>query len=171
MTDTQPATNTNGSRSVPGRHSWTVRRTPGATSTRWRRCGILDEMGSGFDTLEAYQGEPGYTFIVSEKVSTHLPIFDEQPADESESSCSPKVYVSNEEKTILDAMRKLRDRAVELRQQLEVIKDADDRRRIESELAELRAERSDLAIRREQAFKRKMIMLGHLPPDDEVRLF
>jgi hypothetical protein len=47
----------------------------------------------------------------------------------------------------------------------------DERSRIEKELAELRAQRSDLAIRREQAYKRKMIMLGHLPPDEEVRLF
>lgn len=108
---------------------------------------------------------------MSEKISTHLPIFDERPDDETEASCSPKIYVSNEEKTILGAMRKLRDRAVELRRQLDESDTSDDRRRIESELSELRAERSDLAIRREQAFKRKMIMLGHLPPDDEVRLF
>ena len=108
---------------------------------------------------------------MSERISTHLPIFDDQPVDETEASCSPKIYVSNEEKTILDAMRKLRDRAVELRRQLDESESREDRLRIESALAELRAERSELAIRREQAFKRKMIMLGHLPPDDEVRLF
>ena len=108
---------------------------------------------------------------MSQKFSTHLPIFDDQPDDGDEPSCSPKIYVSNEEKTILSAMRKLRDRAVELRRRLDESESPDDRRRIESELAELRAERSDLAIRREQAFKRKMIMLGHLPPDDEIRLF
>jgi outer membrane protein TolC len=106
---------------------------------------------------------------VSDKVSSHLPIFDDQP--EEESSCSPKIYVSNEEKTILAAMRDLRERAVELRERLQGVGSPDDRHRIESELAELRAQRSDLAIRREQAFKRKMIMLGHLPPDEEVRLF
>jgi hypothetical protein len=107
---------------------------------------------------------------VSDKVSTHLPIFDDPP-DDDDSSCSPKVYVSNEEKTILDAMRDLREQAVELKRQLKSVESSDDRRRIEAELAELRAQSSDLAIRREQAFKRKMIMLGHLPPDEEVRLF
>jgi len=107
---------------------------------------------------------------VSDKVSTHLPIFDDPP-DDDDSSCSPKVYVSNEEKTILDAMRGLRDRAVELKRQLKSVESTDDRRGIEAELAELRTQRSNLATRREQAFKRKMIMLGHLPPDDDIRLF
>ena len=106
---------------------------------------------------------------MSEKVSTHLPIFDDQP-DDDDSSCSPKVYVSNEEKTILDAMRGLREQAIELKRQLKNVESADDRRSIEAELAELRAQRSDLATRRDQAFKRKMIMLGHLPPDDDIRL-
>ena len=68
-------------------------------------------------------------------------------------------------------MRKLRDQAVELRGRLKKAASDDERNRIESELAELRSQRSDLAIRREQAYKRKMIMLGHIPPDDEVRLF
>ena len=108
--------------------------------------------------------------MVSEKVSTHLPIFDDE-ADDHESSCSPKIYVSNEEKMLLDTMRQLRDRAVELRSRLKETDSAEERSRIEKELAELRAQRSDLAIRREQAYKRKMIMLGHLPPDEEVRLF
>ncbi len=107
---------------------------------------------------------------MSDKVSTHLPIFDDPP-DDDDSSCSPKVYVSNEEKTILNAMRGLRDQAVELKRQLKNVESTDDRHRIETELAELRAQRSDLAIRRDQAFKRKMIMLGHLPEDDEVQLF
>lgn len=111
-----------------------------------------------------------YTRIVNEKVSTHLPIFDDPP-DDDEASCSPKVYVSNEEKTILDRMRQLRDRAVELRTRLKETGAGEERRRLEDELAELRAQRSDLAIRREQAYKRKMIMLGHLPPDEDVRLF
>ena len=107
---------------------------------------------------------------MSDKVSTHLPIFDKQP-DDNDSSCSPKVYISNEEKTILDAMRGLRDQALELKRQLKSIESTEDRRSIEAELAELRAQRSDLAIRRDQASKRKMIMLGHLPEDDEVKLF
>lgn len=106
---------------------------------------------------------------MSKKVSSHLPIFDDPPDDES--SCSPKVYVSNEEKTILDGMRKLRDRAVELRGRLKETDSDDEKIRLEAELAELRSQRSDLAIRREKAYKRKMIMLGHLPEDDEVQLF
>ncbi len=106
---------------------------------------------------------------MSHKTSTHLPIFDDPPDDES--SCSPKVYVSNEEKTILDGMRELRDQAVELRSRLKQTESDDERAQLESELADLRSRRSDLAIRREQAYKRKMIMLGHLPEDDEVQLF
>lgn len=111
----------------------------------------------------------GYTADVSKNTSTHLPIFDDASENE-EPSCSPKIYVSNEEKVILDAMRGLRDEAVELRGRLKNADSADDRDRIEAELAELRARRSDLAVRREQAYRRKMIMLGHLPPDDEIRL-
>jgi hypothetical protein len=107
---------------------------------------------------------------VSKKTSTHLPIF-EEPSGDDEPSCSPKIYVSNEEKTILAAMRELRDRAVELRTALKTTASADERDNLETELAQLRSERADLAIRREQAFKRKMIMLGHLPPDDDVHLF
>ena len=108
--------------------------------------------------------------MVSEKVSSHLPIFDNQP-DDDDASCSSKVYVSKEEAVILAGMRELREQAVELRRQLKDADDPDERRRIETELAELRAQRSDLAIRREQAFRRKMIMLGHLPPDEQIRLF
>lgn len=107
---------------------------------------------------------------MSDKVSSHLPIFDDQPGEDV-ASCSSKVYVSNEEAVILAGMRELREQAVELRQQLKDAEDPDERRRIETELAELRAQRSDLAIRREQAFRRKMIMLGHLPPDEQIRLF
>jgi outer membrane protein TolC len=105
---------------------------------------------------------------VSDKTSTHLPIFDDQPGDGP--SCSPKVYVSNEEMKILEGMRRLREQAVELRRRLEAAGSADERRDLEAELADLRARRTELAGRREQAFKRKMIMLGHLPPDDEIEL-
>lgn len=109
---------------------------------------------------------------MSEKICTHLPIFDEQPEEEeSDASCSPKIYVSNEEVTILAAMRELRDKAADLRGRLKEGASPDEQLGIEAELAELRAQRSDLAICREKAYKRKMIMLGHLPPDDEVRLF
>jgi hypothetical protein len=91
--------------------------------------------------------------------------------DEETASCSPKIYVSNEEKTILAAMRQLRERAVELRARLEEPGSPEERQRIETELAELRAQRSGLAVRREQAFRRKMIMLGHIPPDDGISLY
>jgi hypothetical protein len=102
--------------------------------------------------------------------STHLPIFNDQQDDDTP-SCSPKIYVSNEEKSILDEMRALRDRAVELRGRLASTAGDDDRDTLEAELAALRRARAELAVRREQAFKRKMIMLGHLPPDDEISLF
>jgi len=108
---------------------------------------------------------------MSKETPDHLPMIGSHPMDEDEASCSPKVYVSNEESAILAAIRELRERAVEIRDQLKRDPSDDDRTRLEAELAELRAQRSDLAARREQAFKRKMIMLGHLPPDDEVKLF
>jgi hypothetical protein len=107
---------------------------------------------------------------VSDKISTHLPIFDDQPASD-EPSCSPKIYVSNEEKAILAAMRELRERAVAIRDRLAGDLSKKERRHLDTELAELRDRRTELAARREQAFTRKMIMLGHLPPDDEVKLF
>ena len=65
---------------------------------------------------------------MSNKISTHLPIFDDPPADD-ESSCSPKIYVSNEEKMILDNMRKFRDRAIELRSRLKETESDDERSR------------------------------------------
>ena len=106
---------------------------------------------------------------MSEKRSTHLPVVDDQP--EEEPSCSPKAYVSNEEKALLAGMRELRERAVELRARLDDAGSDAEREQIEVELTELRARRAELADRRERAFTRKMIMLGHLPPDDEVQLF
>ena len=41
---------------------------------------------------------------------------------------------------------------------------------IENEIEHIREERKVLAGQREEAYRRKMIMLGHLPPDDEVSL-
>ena len=108
---------------------------------------------------------------MSEKPPTELPMIGSHPMDEDTASCAPKIYVSNEEKSILAEMRELRERAVDLRRQLEAAEEPERRAEIASELDELRTERAELAKRRELAFKRKMIMLGHLPPDDEVRLF
>jgi hypothetical protein len=85
-----------------------------------------------------------------------------EPEDD-ETSCSPKIYVSNEEATLLAALKNLRNRAVELRQRLKT--DADcDREQLSNELEELRRQRADLERRRERAYLRKMVMLGHLPP-------
>jgi hypothetical protein len=108
---------------------------------------------------------------VKDDAPTRLPVLELETSEDDEPSCSPKIYVSNEEKAILEAMRGLRERAVVLRDALAAVGSDDERRRLETELAELRSRRAELAVRREQAFKRKMIMLGHLPPDDEVSLF
>ena len=83
--------------------------------------------------------------------------------DEGEPSCSPKIYVSNEEAALLTGMRNLRERSAELKKEK---KSADPARRsrLETEIEKLRAEWKDLSDQRERAFVRKMIMLGHLPP-------
>lgn len=85
-------------------------------------------------------------------------------SDSAAPSCSPKIYVSNEEVALLNAMRELREQSKELKEKM---RDADPERRshLESRLGDLRAEWKNLAARREKAFIRKMIMLGHLPPD------
>ncbi|HSL16383.1 MAG TPA: hypothetical protein VLB51_00590 [Methylomirabilota bacterium] len=108
---------------------------------------------------------------MDEKHAPNLPVIGTHPMDEDVAACSPKIYVSNEEKAILDAMRTLREQALDLRSRLDEATSKEERSRLEAELAALRERRKDLAVRREQAFKRKMIMLGHLPPDDEVSLF
>jgi hypothetical protein len=96
----------------------------------------------------------------------HLPVV-QSDLNEGEPSCSPKIYVSNEEAALLAAMRDLRDRSMELKKEMRV---ADPQRRslLESEVKEMRAEWKGLAAQRERAFVRKMIMLGHLPPDHPV---
>jgi len=92
----------------------------------------------------------------------HLPVV-QSDFDEAEPSCSPKIYVSNEEATLLAAMRKLRDRSLELKKEMWDA-ETERRSRLESEIEEMRAKWKDLASQRERAFVRKMIMLGHLPP-------
>lgn len=94
---------------------------------------------------------------------TYLPVV-QSDLDESEPSCSPKIYVSNEEVALLDEMRRLRERSVEFKK---AMRDADPERRsrLESEVEEMRVQWKDLATQREKAFVRKMIMLGHLPPN------
>ncbi len=83
---------------------------------------------------------------------------------EDEPSCSPKIYVSNEEAALLAEMRALRERSIRVRNELRTA-DRNRREHLEAEIQVLRAMWHDLATRREQAFIRKMIMLGHLPPD------
>ena len=62
------------------------------------------------------------------------------------------------------AMRQLKSRADTVRQRLD--REASDVKRgqLEAELGELRDRWRELAIRRESAYRRKMVMLGHLPP-------
>ena len=97
-----------------------------------------------------------------------LPVIGRQPGDEpgdDTPSCSPSVYVSNEEASLLAAMRRLQERATEIRERLAGPSSDDRRAVLLVELEELRARRAELARRRDAAYRRKMIMLGHLPPD------
>jgi hypothetical protein len=93
-----------------------------------------------------------------------LPVINTSVEEGNEPSCSPKIYVSNEEASLLAEMRELREASLELRQRLESAA-GDERSALESELEKLRARREEAARQRERAFTRKMIMLGHLPPD------
>jgi len=97
-----------------------------------------------------------------------LPVVQTDLDEEAAPSCSPTIYVSNEEAALLAAMRNLRNRSVELKKELRDT-DPQQRSRLESEIDEMRAEWKDLAAQRERAFVRKMIMLGHLPPEAEER--
>jgi DNA repair exonuclease SbcCD ATPase subunit len=92
----------------------------------------------------------------------HLPVV-QTDLDEGEPSCSPKIYVSNEEAALLAEMRRLREQAVELKKGIRNAKSRQ-RSRLEEEIEEIRAKWKNLAAQREKAFIRKMIMLGHLPP-------
>ena len=91
----------------------------------------------------------------------YLPVLENGP-DNPAPACSPKIYVSNEEAALLAAMRRLRERSLELRGTLDETV-GEERTRLETELDELREEWRALAKRREEAFRQKMIMLGHLP--------
>jgi hypothetical protein len=88
-----------------------------------------------------------------------------KPADD-EPTCGPTAYVSLEEKAILEAMRRLRERAEAVREQLEGAGSDAERAGLAAQLDALRAERSELAERREAAYRRKMVMLGHMDPDE-----
>ena len=92
----------------------------------------------------------------------HLPVV-QTDLDEGEPSCSPKIYVSNEEATLLAEMRRLREQSLELKKEMRGA-DPQQRSNLESEIDEMRAKWKALSAQRERAFVRKMIMLGHLPP-------
>ena len=64
-----------------------------------------------------------------------------------------------------EALRKLREQAMELRTALQTANSPGEKHRIEAELTELRKQRAELEVQRDHAFTRKMIMLGHLPPE------
>jgi hypothetical protein len=86
-------------------------------------------------------------------------------ADSDAASCGPKVYVTQEEQAILAALRELRERAEAVRSRLAEETDRNDRQALERALEQLRGERQELVQRREDAYRRKMIMLGHIEPD------
>jgi len=97
-----------------------------------------------------------------------LPVYGQEPdtePDGDEPSCSPKAYVSNEESALATAMQDLRKRALVVRRRLEEDGASDDRKELERYLADLRGQWSQLSREREKAYRRKMVMLGHLPPE------
>ena len=96
-----------------------------------------------------------------------LPILGQQPVeitDEETPSCSPTAYVSKEESSLLLAMRQVKERASVVRETLDQHQNPEERNGLEAELDELRKEFWELSQRRERAYLRKMVMLGHLPP-------
>lgn len=105
---------------------------------------------------------------MTEPQDLELPVVGQVPeADLSDAapSCSPGAYVTNEEASLLAAMRTLKERAAAVRERILASASDEERTILEGELKELRARRTDLARRRDQAYRRKMVMLGHLPPD------
>ena len=96
-----------------------------------------------------------------------LPVINPPEEETREPSCSPTVYVSNEEAALVAELRELREASLEVRRKLAEADDAD-RAALEIHLEELRERRSEVARRREADFTRKMIMLGHLPSDYPV---
>jgi hypothetical protein len=96
-----------------------------------------------------------------------LPILGQEPAevtDEESPSCSPTAYVSNEESGLLLAMRTVKKRASVVREALDQDQTPEARDGLEAELDKLRKKFWELSQRRERAYLRKMVMLGHLPP-------
>ena len=96
-----------------------------------------------------------------------LPVIQTDLDEEEDSSCSPKIYVSNEEAAILLSMRTLREKSQELKAALDKADDSE-RASLADELEHARAEWKTLSARREKAYIRKMITLGHLPPGADL---
>jgi hypothetical protein len=95
----------------------------------------------------------------------HLPLHPTTSDDEA-GSCGPKAYVSYEEQHILAAIRDVKEQADSVRRELETA-DAGARHGLQARLEELRRQREELVVRREAAYRRKMIMLGHIEPTEE----
>ena len=87
--------------------------------------------------------------------------------DEGAAACGPKASVTLEEASILAAMRALRERAEAVRERLLRESEPERRVRLEADLETLRAERAELVRQREVAYRNKMVMLGHLPANEE----
>jgi hypothetical protein len=96
--------------------------------------------------------------------STPLPVVETAQGEEG-ASCSPTAYVSNEELAVLAAMRRIRQRGLEIRSEMAEVASNEAKARLQQELDATRDEWSALNTRREAAYVRKMVMLGHLPPD------
>jgi hypothetical protein len=105
---------------------------------------------------------------VTDRDEFELPVYGQDPGDETdgdEPSCSPKAFVSNEESALAKAMQELRERALVVRRKLEEGDASDDHDELERRLTDLRNQWSQLSREREKAYRRKMVMLGHLPPE------
>jgi hypothetical protein len=85
--------------------------------------------------------------------------------EEDAPSCSPKIYVSNEEAAVVKSLLGLKARVDLIRRKIASCADQDERQLLEADLEELREQWSELSGRREAAYRRKMVMLGHLPPE------
>jgi len=99
--------------------------------------------------------------------SKHLPVHpasEDPEIPETDSSCGTKAYVTYEEASLVRALKNMHDTAVAVRERLQATSDPGERGRLESELEKLRRDREALSTRREAAYRRKMVMLGHMPP-------
>lgn len=104
---------------------------------------------------------------MSEHPPFRLPTITDSREEPEAAACEPRIGVTLEEAAIVAAIHGLRRRAEELRERIAGADD-DERGRLASQLEALRVDRAELERRREQASRRKMQMLGHLPDDVEL---